>query len=127
MLFETHDDWCSTAPVRAVIETVDNQRLQVLWDFMHPQRVLETPEESFLAVGMLTRHTHAHDGHYVDGKIQVLSRLGDGVIDHATPLQLLKRAQFAGYVSLEVIHAKGSDHDADAVLCQYAEALRELA
>ena len=57
LLLETHDDWSATAPVRAVIEAVDDPGLQVLWDFMHPQRMMETPAESFLAVG------HAHPPH----------------------------------------------------------------
>ena len=96
LLLETHDDWSATAPVRAVIEAVDHPSLQVLWDFMHPQRMMETPAESFLAVGMLTRHTHAHDGRCVDGGLQLLDRLGDGEIDHAVPLQLLRRAGFEG-------------------------------
>ena len=126
MLLETHDDWCSTAPVRSVIETVDHLSLQVLWDFMHPQRMMETPEESFLAVGMLTRHTHVHDGCFVDGKLRVLDRLGDGEIDHAGPLGLLRLGEYDGYASLEVIHSSGSDYDADAVLRQHAEALRNL-
>lgn len=121
VLMETHDDWCSTAPVRAVVEAVGHDSVQVLWDFMHPQRMLEKPAESFLAIGALTRHVHAHDGIYVDGKLQVCDRLGEGVIDHATPLQLLEANGFDGYFSVEVIHKPGSDHDADAVLASYAE------
>ncbi len=127
LLLETHDDWSATAPVRAVIEAVDHPCLQVLWDFMHPQRMMETPAESFLAVGMLTRHTHAHDGRCVDGRLQLLDRLGDGEIDHAVPLQLLSRAGFEGYVSVEVINRSGSGYDAQAVLTQHAGELRRLA
>ena len=127
LLLETHDDWSATAPVRAVIEAVDDPGLQVLWDFMHPQRMMETPAESFLAVGMLTRHAHAHDGRYVDGRLQLLDRLGGGEIDHSSPLQLLRRAGFEGYVSVEVIHRPGSGCDAEAVLAQHARELRRLA
>ena len=113
-------------PVRAVIERVDHANLQVLWDFMHPQRMLEAPEETFLAIGMLTRHTHAHDGDYDDeGRMQV-GALGDGVIDHAMPLILLKRGGYRGYFSVEVIHSPGSDHDADGVLRQYSEEFQRL-
>ena len=126
VLMETHDDWSCSPPVRAVIERVDHANLQVLWDFMHPQRMMEVPEETFLAIGMLTRHTHAHDGSYDDdGRMQV-GPLGEGVIDHSMPLNLLGRGGFDGYFSVEVIHKPGSDHDADGVLRQYAEGFREL-
>ena len=87
---------------------------------------METPAESFLAVGMLTRHAHAHDGRSVDGRLQLLDRLGGGEIDHTGPLQLLRRAGFEGYVSVEVIHRPGSGCDAEAVLAQHARELRRL-
>ncbi len=119
VLMETHDDWCCSAPVRAVVEAVDHPAVQVLWDVMHTQRMMETSEESFQALGPLTRHLHAHDGRYVDGRLQVCG-LGDGVIDHAGPVRLLEAAGYQGYFSVEVIHARGSDHDADAVLAGYA-------
>ena len=51
LLLETHDDWCCSAPVRAVVERAGHPNLQVLWDFMHTQRVLEEPAESFQTAG----------------------------------------------------------------------------
>ena len=125
VLLETHDDWCCAAPVRAVVEQVDHAHLGVLWDFMHPQRMMEKVAHTFQAIGSFTHHLHAHDGHYVDGKIKV-GPLGEGVFDHATPLQLLEDAGFNGYFSIEVIHQKGSSHDADGVLGQYAEQFRRM-
>jgi sugar phosphate isomerase/epimerase len=120
VLMETHDDWCASASVRAVVEAVDSPRVKVLWDFMHPQRMMERPEESFANLGALTAHVHAHDGSLVDGRLQV-GPLGEGIIDHETPLHMLEDAGFDGYFSVEVIHKPGSDHDADGVLANYAE------
>ena len=111
--------------MRAVVEQVDHARLGVLWDFMHPQRMMEKAAHTFQAIGSFTRHLHGHDGHYVDGKIKV-GPLGAGVFDHATPLRLLGEAGFNGYFSIEVIHQKGSSHDADGVLGQYAEQFRRM-
>ncbi len=125
VLMETHDDWSCSAPVRAVVEQADHPNLQALWDIMHPQRMLEKPEETFGVIGACTRHLHAHDGSYVDGKIQT-GPLGEGVIDHATPLELLADAGFDGCFSVEVIHKPGSDHDADRVLGQYAAKFRQF-
>ena len=125
VLLETHDDWSCSAPVRAVVERVDHPNVQVLWDFMHPQRMLERPEESYAVLSPYTRHLHAHDGTYVDGKMRV-GALGEGVIDHAAPLRMLREAGFEGYFSVEVIHAPGSEHDAEGVMRQYAEAFRGM-
>ena len=44
--------------------------------------------------------------------------LGQGVFDHSTPWRLLEAAGYDGYFSIEVIHAPGSDHDAEGVLKQ---------
>ena len=126
LLLETHDDWCCSAPVRAVVERAGHPNLQVLWDFMHTQRVLEEPAESFEMLGAHTRHIHAHDGTIVDGRLQVSDVLGAGVFDHAEPLRLLAEAGFDGYCSVEVIHKRGSGDRADAVLGQYAEGLRGI-
>jgi sugar phosphate isomerase/epimerase len=125
-LLETHDDWCASAPVRAVVEQVGHPHLKVLWDFMHSQRMLEKPEESFQVVGEYTHHTHGHDGQIVDGKLQVSETLGDGLFDHEIPLRLLSEAGFNGYFSVEVIHKPGSEHDADGVLRQYAEQFQAI-
>lgn len=126
LLLETHDDWSCAAPVRAVVEQVGHPRLRVLWDFMHPQRMMERPEETFLAIGPLTEYLHGHDGIYSEGGRMQIVGLGQGVIDHAGPLRLLAGAGFAGYFSVEVIHQRQKPHDAEGVMRQYAEGFREL-
>jgi len=127
VLMETHDEWCNSAHVRAVVETVNHPNLAILWDFMHTQRMGERPEESMQVVGALTRHLHAHDGRYEDGgKKLVTVGLGEGELDHATPVKLLNAAGFDGFFSVEVIHKPGSDHDADGVMKQYGEGFRAL-
>lgn len=125
VLMETHDDWSCSAPVRAVVEQANHPNLKVLWDIMHPQRMLERPQDTFRVIGSHTRHLHAHDGRYVDGRMET-GPLGAGVIDHATPVKLLTEAGFDGCFSVEVIHKPGSDHDADGVLKQYAEQFRAM-
>ncbi len=125
VLMETHDDWCSSPPVRAVVEQVGHAHLKILWDFMHTQRVLERPSESFSIFAEHVAHLHAHDGQYVDGKMQV-GALGEGAIDHQTPLQLLRKMEFAGYFSVEVIHKVGAGGDSEGVMAQYANAFRRM-
>ena len=64
VLLETHDDWSHSSDVRAVIEQANHPNLRVLWDFMHTQRMMETPAETFANIGHLARHVHGHDGIY---------------------------------------------------------------
>ena len=127
VLMETHDEWCNSAHVRSVVETVNHPNLAVLWDFMHTQRMGERPEETMGVIGALTKHLHAHDGRYVDGgrKLDTVG-LGEGELDHATPVKLLTDAGFEGFFSVEVIHKPGSDHDADGVMRQYSEGFKAL-
>lgn len=125
--FETHDVWCSTSLVRAVIERVNHPNLRVLWDVMHPQRVFERPEESMATIGKYTKHVHVHDGDFLPPNQKLtITPLGEGIFDHATPLRLLAAIGYDGYVSVEVIHSPGSEHDPYPVLEQYANALRGI-
>ncbi len=127
LLIETHDAWCDSAHVRAVVERVNDPHLAVLWDLMHPARMFERPEETMGVLGPFTRHLHAHDGEFTgeNGRL-VTVPLGEGSIDHATPLRLLAESGYDGFVSVEVIHKPGSDHDPDPVLRQYAESLKTM-
>ena len=105
ILLETHDDWSNTPAVRAVIEKVNHPSLKCLWDVMHPQRMLETVEESFAAIGHHTVHVHAHDGEYdpVTGNLaNPAPDLGDGIFDHEGPWRLLTNIGYDGYFSIEV-------------------------
>ena len=125
VLMETHDRWSASAPVRAVVERVGHERCGVLWDLLHPMRLLERPEVTFQNLQGLVRHLHVHDYDYgPDGSSRTVP-LGAGRYDHGPPLRLLEEAGFDGYCSVEVIHGRGSAHDADAVLGQYAGKLRE--
>ncbi len=127
VMMETHDDWCVSAQVRAVVEKVNHPNLGVLWDMMHTQRHMEKTEETMQTIGHLTRHLHAHDGRYDEenGRIATVG-LGDGDLDHTTPLKLLNEAGFDGFFSVEVIHKPGSEHDAEGTLKSYGDGFRKI-
>lgn len=127
VLMETHDDWCVSAQVRAVIEAVAHPRLAALWDIMHPQRYKEHPKETMVNLGPHTRHLHAHDARFDEESQKMITvALDAGVLDYVTPLKLLSDAGFDGYLSLEIIHKRGTPHDADATLKQNAEGFRAI-
>ena len=125
VLMETHDHWSASAPVRAVVELVGHECCAVLWDLVHPMRLLERPEITFQNLQGLVRHLHVHDFDYgTEGDMQAVA-LGAGRYDHQTPLRLLSQAGFDEFCSVEVIHSRGDSADADFVLGQYADKLRE--
>lgn len=127
VLLETHDDWCNAVWVRALIREVNHPHYQALWDIMHTQRFFETPAESFEILKPHIRHLHVHDGRLVGEPLKLETvALGEGTIDHAGPLKLLKQAGFDGFASLEVIHKVGDGGKADGVLKQYADGLKKL-
>jgi len=126
LLMETHDSWCVSSQVRAVIEEVDHPGLKALWDIMHPQRFMERPTETMANIGRYTCHLHAHDGVYGENGRARVTALGEGVFDHGEPLKILASEGFDGFCSVEVIHQPGSEHDAYGVMKQYAEELRRM-
>lgn len=127
VMLETHDEWCVSAQVRSVVERVNHPNMAVLWDFMHTQRFMERTEETMATIGSLTRHIHAHDGRYREnGTALDTVDLGQGELDHETPLRLLNEIGYDGYFSVEVIHKPGSDHDADGTLKNYAEGFAKV-
>lgn len=125
VLMETHDVWSASAPVRAVVERVGHERCAVLWDLLHPMRLLERPEITLQNLQGIVHHLHVHDYAYgPDGRPRTVE-LGAGSYDHRLPLRLLSQAGFDGYCSVEVIHSRGSGEDAEAVLEQYASKLHD--
>jgi len=127
VVMETHDDWCHAVSVRAVVREVNHPHFTALWDIMHTQRYGETPAESFGMLGPHIQHLHVHDGKYsADGLKMDSCALGQGVIDHAGPLCLLKQAGFDGFASLEVILKSGEGGKSEEVLKDYAVGLQPL-
>ncbi len=103
LCMETHDDWCDPQHVKAVLERVDHPHVAVNWDIMHPVRQgLATMEEAFAALEPWIRHVHFHDGVQADGKLTLVP-VGEGSINHAAAIRLLKGMGYDGYLSGEWI------------------------
>ena len=101
LCLETHDDWCDPAHVAAVVSGVGHPAIAVNWDIMHPVRTgFATIEDSFHTLRPWIHHLHVHDGVGEDLK---LVPIGEGAIDHRTAIELLKTADYQGYISGEWI------------------------
>lgn len=127
VLMETHDAWCVSAQVRAVVEGVQHDNMAALWDILHPYRYKERAAETMANLGAIARHLHGHDAIFDEeaGKMNVVT-LGDGVIDYVTPVRMLLEAAYDGYFSIEFINRIGQPHDAEATLRDNAQGFREM-
>lgn len=101
---ETHDAWCDPFAVADIMKAVDKPSVAVNWDIMHP--VLRAGYPVAIAFDILRpwiRHVHLHDGRMDAGKLTLLP-VGEGDIDHAAALRLLKADGYGGYASGEWIN-----------------------
>lgn len=99
LAMETHDDWCDPRHVAAVLRGVDHPAVAVNWDIMHPVRKgFATIDQSFDALRPWIRHLHVHDG--IEGE---LAPIGTGIVDHRRAMELLKAADYTGFISGEWI------------------------
>ncbi len=70
---------------------------------MHPVRVAGySMDEAYEAIAPWIRHVHFHDGAQIDDKLRMLP-IGDGIIDHRRAAEILKKANYNGYLSGEWI------------------------
>ncbi len=100
---ETHDDWCDPKHVAEVMKRVDHPHIAVNWDIMHPVRVARcTMDEAYEAMAPWIRHVHFHDGVQVDQKHE-LRPIGEGIVNHRRAIEILKNADYDGYLSGEWI------------------------
>ena len=100
---ETHDSWCDPFAVADIMKAVNKPSVAVNWDIMHP--VLKAGYTVTAAFDILCpwiRHVHVHDGRMNAGKLTLLP-VGEGDIDHAAALRLLKADGYDGYISGEWI------------------------
>jgi sugar phosphate isomerase/epimerase len=102
---ETHDLWCDPRNVKAVIAKVNHPNVLVNWDIMHTFRYhFATMQEAFDILWPHVGHVHVHDGTFTDdGTKHVFVPIGQGVLDHQTPLRLLSAAGYQGFISGEWI------------------------
>lgn len=100
---ETHDAWSDPAPLVEVLRRVDHPRVAATWDVMHPVRAGHTMDSAFALLAPWVRHVHVHDGALGGGKIAMMP-MGEGDLDHRRALELLRGANYDGFISGEWIH-----------------------
>jgi len=108
-LFETHDNWVTSANCTLLLNRIDNPAFGALWDLGHTARVGgERPEQTWAAIGSRVGYTHVKDAIYDtshpqamdDGWRYVLP--GTGQLPLAEAIGLLRRNGYDGWLMYEL-------------------------
>ena len=100
---ETHDSWHDPHIMAAIMKQADCPYIAVNWDIMHP--VINKSADIGTAFEILKpwiKHVHAHDGITTENGVRFMPA-GEGMIDHAAAVKLLKSMGYGGYISGEWI------------------------
>lgn len=100
---ETHDHWCDPKHLAEVMCQVAHPCVAVNWDIMHPVHSGQVSvKDAFEALKPWIRHVHCHDGGTRNGNWGLVP-IGEGDIDHAEAIRLLKTISYEGVLSGEWI------------------------
>jgi len=124
ILLETHGPFSHSKYTAEVLSQVYSTKLGVLWDVLHPIRVLESVEDTYDAICDNVRHIHVHDCAFNDDRTKILPcEPGEGFVPMNQVTDMLKGGNYRGYLSLEVLQENA---DPDEILPKYAKYLKEL-
>ncbi len=108
-LFETHDNWVTSANCTLLLNRIHNPAFGALWDLGHTARVGgETPEQTWAAVGPRVGYTHVKDAIYDTSHPQAMSDgwryviPGRGQLPLREAINLLRQHGYDGWMMYEL-------------------------
>jgi sugar phosphate isomerase/epimerase len=104
ILVETHDDWTNSELLRRLIGELDGDLAGVLWDTHNPYRQSqEPPALTWLNLGRFVEGTHWKDSIPAPERKEgyAYTHFGAGDLPLQEMLQLLKNAQYTGWLTFE--------------------------
>lgn len=109
LLLETNGVYGDTARLRNVLDAIDSQYVQALWDVHHPYRFMdETPEQTVDNLGEYIKYIHVKDSMMDDGKV-AYKMLGHGDLPLKDIFEKLQSIDYDGYISLEWVYRWARD------------------
>lgn len=100
---ETHDAFASSTLVAQALGLTQDSIVGALWDFLHPYRMGETPQETAQNLGARLLHVHVKDGRrppQPDAE-WALTLLGEGDVPMPEALAALRGMDYQGWLSVE--------------------------
>lgn len=102
VVVETHDDWCASDRVRALMDKASHPSVGVVWDVHHPWRTTgESPAKTWDTIGLYTQYVHLKDAKGSPGSQQELCLTGKGNVPIKEALEVLKTHNYDGWLTLE--------------------------
>ena len=124
ILIETHGAFSHSKYAAEILKQVYSPKLGILWDILHPLRVLEPIEDTYDAICNYVKHLHIRDCAFNDDRTKITPcDPGEGFIPLPQVIEVLKSGNFRGYLSVEVLKENA---DPDELLPQYSAYLKEL-
>ncbi|MEV6971272.1 sugar phosphate isomerase/epimerase family protein, partial [Hamadaea sp. NPDC051192] len=96
---ETHDSHPRGVDVARILGQVDDDRVRAIWDVLHPWRVGEPLTVSLAALHPYLAHVQVKD--VLSATERTPLPLGQGTVPLRDALELLRRAAYPGWLSLE--------------------------
>jgi sugar phosphate isomerase/epimerase len=100
VVLETHDSFSSAALLGELLVLVESPSFTALWDFHHPYRVGEYPQDVVAALGDRIHLVHVKDARR-DGDDWRLVPLGEGEVPVRESLAVLGAAGYRGWLTVE--------------------------
>jgi len=101
LLLETHDDWCSSKDVKALLAATDHPCVGVCWDLHHPHKFGETPRETWSNLFPNVWYVHVKDAKIGGNGEEKLCLVGEGDLPLKEFLLVLKEGRYPGIYCLE--------------------------
>ncbi len=101
LLVETNGVYADTLRLKKVLDAVNRENIQALWDMHHPYREFnEAPKTTVENLGSYIKYTHIKDSVVENGETKY-RLMGEGDLPADEMIKALKEIGYTGYVSLE--------------------------
>ncbi|MGA1367542.1 MAG: sugar phosphate isomerase/epimerase family protein [Blastocatellia bacterium] len=104
LLIESHDDFCESPTLLAILRGANLPTAQLLWDAHHTVVIgKESPAESYRQLGAYARHTHLKDSRAPRGeeKVRRYVLTGTGELPIRQTVEVLVKNKYPGYFCFE--------------------------
>ncbi len=104
LLLETNGVYSDTSRLKKVLDSINSQHVQALWDVHHPYRFQgESPETTVSNLGDYIKYVHVKDSVMEDGKVEY-KMMGTGDLPLKEVFEELHSIDYDGYISLEWVY-----------------------
>lgn len=104
LLLETNGVYSDTSRLKKVLDSINSQHVQALWDVHHPYRFQgESPKTTVSNLGDYIKYVHVKDSVMEDGKVEY-KMMGTGNLPLKEVFEELHSIDYDGYISLEWVY-----------------------